>query len=224
MYHFYVEEGKKLLDFKPKVEHYANALARRTFRVREMISEIDTFGNFEKEHPDEFAKHLYLYMKFTEKGFDFSRKYTEVEITSWFQLIEYINQMIGCITPAQFMQIFPVRKEYDGEKYGIKDYWTTMQKIAEIGLHTPIGEDASYFLFDYCNDDVDRYMLSWMEIVNRMHQMQGEKDIMLEFFEEQGIPFKTYHVEEGYLVDDETGEAVAPAQLKEKPMRRFFSV
>ncbi|RXZ04848.1 hypothetical protein, partial [Klebsiella pneumoniae] len=66
-----------------------------------------------------------------------------------FQLISWIKEVIGELTPREFMTIFPISKEYKGKKFGIKDYYSTMEAINEIGIDTKIGESVSEFLFNY---------------------------------------------------------------------------
>lgn len=161
-------------------------------------------------------------MKSIPMLFDFNTHYEACEIEQWFGTIECIGDMISLLTPREFMQMFPIRKEYDGKKYEIKDYFSSMSAIQKIGMYALIGE-PSKFLFDYSNDDIDSYMVTWMEIVNRLYQAQGGKDIMLEFFEDQGTPLTTYREEDGNLVDNETGEKFKLEKPKNR-LKKLFTV
>ena len=38
-------------------------------------------------------------------------------------LYRFIVSIIGKLTPKEFMQLFPIEKTYNGEKYGFKDYF-----------------------------------------------------------------------------------------------------
>lgn len=114
MYNFYVLDGKKLIDYKPKREHYARALERIT----------DANGGYDlerlwQERPDQFKQILYLSIKFIEHVFDNNSDCSQQETQSWLFIVEFINQMVAKITPRQFMEIFPIAKDYDGEKYGV---------------------------------------------------------------------------------------------------------
>jgi hypothetical protein len=41
--------------------------------------------------------------------------------------IELPQEQMGLLTPKEFMTVFPIKKEYDGHRYGIKDYHSTME-------------------------------------------------------------------------------------------------
>ncbi len=60
-----------------------------------------------------------------------------------FQLISVVKGLVGKLTPREFMTIFPINKKFDGDKYQMKDYFSTMESIEEIGMDTVIGEDAT---------------------------------------------------------------------------------
>ncbi len=222
MYNFYVMEGKKFIDYKPKKEHYARALNR-------LAEEIDSFAcarysELFQFYPDKARQYLYLNIKFVKHAFDFNKDYTAEEIRDWFVLIEGIGNMIGCLTPKEFMQIFPVEKDFDGEKYQCKDYFYTMEYISRLDSNKPIGKDnASEFLFEYQNWDINEYMSAWMGIVNRMHKLHGGRDITEEFFEENGLHIRTMKREGDFLVDDETGERFE-IKKSENKLKKLFSV
>mgnify|MGYP006962351545 CR=1 FL=1 len=115
MYNFYVLDGKKLIDYKPKREHYARALERIT----------DANGSYDlerlwQERPDQFKQILYLSIKFIEHVFDNNSDCSQEETQSWFFIVEFINQMVAKITPRQFMEIFPIAKDYDVKNMGVK--------------------------------------------------------------------------------------------------------
>lgn len=144
-------------------------------------------------------------------------------IQYFWAFIESVSARIGCLTPQEFVRLFPITKEYDGEKYGMKDYFYTAQKIKAMP-DEPIGEEnVSEFLFNYCNRDIEEYMVTWMGIVNRLHMLNGGRDITLEFFEDIGMPVHTFHEEAGYMVNDETGEQFK-IKKSTKRARKLFSV
>lgn len=45
--------------------------------------------------------------------------------------LECVNCLTGCLTPSLFNQIFPIKKDYNGQKWGIKDYFSTKNYIEE---------------------------------------------------------------------------------------------
>lgn len=222
MYNFYIMDGEKLIDYKPNTKHYASAIIRFT----EKMDCLNGMSNekFLSEYPDQFKQYLYLLIKFISKAFDSGKSYTEDEIKEWFYLISGVNDMVECLTPNEFMQMFPITKDYDGEKYEVKDYFYCTEYISHMDINKPIGqENGPEFLMEYWNWDINRYMCTWMVIVNRMHQTQGGRDITEEFFESQGVHFTTYHEEDGYMVNNVTSERHKILK-PQKNLKKLFSV
>ncbi len=220
MYNFHILEGKKLISYKPTKEHYLLAIVRCIDKAEgeESIS----IKGWKAKYPENFKHYLYLAIKLIPKLFDYRKKYTSDEVGQWFDFINYIDGMIALLTPRELMQMFPITKEYDGKKYGMKDYFFTMNVIDQMGVDNLIGDPYS-FLFDYMNTDTQIYMCTWTAIINRGYQAQGGRDILLDFFEEQGMPLPTYHEENGYLVNDKNGEKFKIEKPKNK-LKKLFSV
>ena len=217
MYNFYIPEGKKFISYKPTKSHYTMAILRKNENSVEQTQQ--DIKAAEKGGPitDNLKQYVYLYIKLVSllhDGWDINKP--EV-IEAGFDTIEFVSYMLRHFTPKEFMQMFPVEKDYDGRRYEVKDYFTTMETVREIGIHNRIGDRVEEFLFGYCNDDINKYMVTWMMIVNRMHQLNGGRDVLIEFMEEQGVHPRTLHEEDGYFVDDETGEKY---EIK-KPVQKF---
>lgn len=222
MHDFYVMDGKKLIDFKPKHINYARAFHRRY----EMInSQSDmTMQEMKETYPDEFKKDLFLLIKLkSTTGFDVLKSAESEFIINEFRIISAIDGMIGLLTPREFMNMFPIEKSFDGEKYQWKDYFYTMDYVKKFGIDKVIGDKAAEFLMEYQNLDVGRYMVYWMGVVNRMSVVQDGKDILLEFMEEQGVKPHTMHSDGKYMIDDETGEKFEIKSPKNR-MKKLFSV
>lgn len=133
-------------------------------------------------------------------------KYVEAK----FDLIVYVKELIGFLTPREFMSIFPIAKEYKGNKHGMKDYFSTMKSIDEMGIDKQIGDNVSLFLWDYHNwEDVTEFVVGSMEVVSTLRQAEGEKSLGEEFAERLGIDTYTKHEGKGgkeYITNDRTGE------------------
>lgn len=224
MYNFYVIGGKKLINYKPSYEQYTRALTRVEDELEQKAEGL-SLEQLKKLTPNLFCQNLYLLIRYVPAAYDKVKKnHREDEQLQCFgRFIQIVNAKAGLFTPQEFVQLFPITKEYDGEKYGIKDYFYTVEKI-KVMPDEPIGEDKiSEFLFNYCNRDIDNYMVAWMEIVNRLHMLNGGRDITLEFFEDMGMPVHTYHEEAGYMVNDKTGERFKIKKFT-KRARKMFSV
>ncbi|MBE7097323.1 hypothetical protein [Bacillus cereus] len=145
-------------------------------------------------------------------------KYVEAK----FDLIVYVKELIGCLTPKEFMSIFPIAKEYKGVKHGTKDYFSTMKSIGEMGLDTQIGDNVSEFLWNYHNwEDVTKFVVGSMEVVSVLRQAEGKKSLAEEFFEDAGIDTYTMHTDlqgKQKLTNNRTGEM----QEVRKPRPRYL--
>lgn len=129
-----------------------------------------------------------------------------------------VLRFIERMTPRQFMQMFPIDKTYDGERWKCKDYFTTKEMCFQRGFDSPIG-DALTFLWDYCNPYTRCFLTGFLQAVERERRLDGKPSMLEAFFEEQGIEVPTYRRFEAsngkaYLQNTQTGEI-----LKEAPPR-----
>lgn len=106
-----------------------------------------------------------------------------------FYLYETIIILIEKMTPRQFINVFPIDKDYDGIKYDCKDYFYTIKKCNDHGLDNPIT-DAFDFLWDYWNRETSRFVINYMAVMSDIRKKETGKSILEEFATERGI--KTY--------------------------------
>ncbi|WP_078382360.1 hypothetical protein [Sutcliffiella halmapala] len=89
------------------------------------------------------------------------------------KLIKNIERVISKLTPAEFQTIFPITKEYDGDRFGIKDYYHTKKYIKGIGEHEVIGDNVAGFLREYVNWDITLFLVNFttnMSSLKRCHE------------------------------------------------------
>jgi len=109
-------------------------------------------------------------------------------VVSRLELIQDINAMIGRLSPAELMQMFPVRKIYNGERYQTKDFFYTMAALQKHGLDNPIGNAVFDTLWDYQNIDTELFLVGYMGVMSDIRKLQGGKGLMEEWCEKQDIP------------------------------------
>lgn len=80
------------------------------------------------------------------------------DVKAYWDLINSTVNLIALLTPREFMTIFPIDKDFDGERFEMKDYFYTMQIAKDVGLDTPII-NAFNFLWDYYNRDTRHFMV-----------------------------------------------------------------
>lgn len=140
-----------------------------------------------------------------------------------FNTISMINSVMGTFTPREFQTVFPITKEYDGERFGMKDYFYAKKFIGEFGMDKVIGEEMMQFHMDYHNWEITRFAVQAMCVMSDIRRAEGRKGIAEEFFEDQGVP--TYSVTEDdkgkqFLTNNQTGET----QKFTKPIPRYLKV
>ena len=88
-------------------------------------------------------------------------------------LQEWIKKLMVGLTPRELQQLFPIEKEYDGDKWGTKDYYYCIQEINEIGLDTPMNEEQVMHYIMECNNNIFITMLgvSLMTLVSDFQNM-----------------------------------------------------
>lgn len=143
-----------------------------------------------------------------------------------FQVMEAVKELIKLLTPNELMRIFPITKRYDGARYECKDYFTTMEALKAHGLDTPIGEAVDHILWDYMDNHLMWFTLNLMGIVGKLHKAQTGREMLFDFFEEQGKHLTTYNMAtdprtgKRYMINNDTGKMTRVR----KPMPRYLKV
>lgn len=95
--------------------------------------------------------------------------------------ITLVNRLMKKISYKEFVQLFPITKDYDGDKWGWKDYFYTMNYIKEHGEDNLI-ENPFEFLMEYENIYTNRFTVKWMGWVNNDHEEAFGISIVDTFF------------------------------------------
>lgn len=109
------------------------------------------------------------------------------EILSDFNDFVTIKDMISYLTPNEFVNIFPVSKEYDGERYEVKDYFYTMEYINGLIRDEPIGDIVMEFLMEYTNEVIWQFNILGTSLVNELRKADGHIDMFEEFMARNGV-------------------------------------
>lgn len=140
---------------------------------------------------------------------------TVEQVNADFSLLESVKMLMGQLTPREMMSMFPIEKEYDGEKFGCKDYYFTIEKLKDFDLDKPLGEEGlEDFLWCYWNDDLFAFDVVSMSIISNMYKAQTGEGIMERWLKDQGIGTYTINQEKGIIQDNQTGEI---HKLSKKP-------
>lgn len=96
---------------------------------------------------------------------------------------------IGKLTPRQMMNLFPPKKDFDGDRFGCKDYFYTMRAVDEYGLDRKI-ENAFDFIWDYQNDDIARFTVEYLCFAGKLYRQQTGRNMALDGMEAAHISYR----------------------------------
>lgn len=106
------------------------------------------------------------------------------EVKENFESVCIVKDLMSLLTPKEFMNVFPVTKEYDGYKHEWKDYSYTMRYMETLNPNKPIGEEILNLLWEYQNWDVTFFNLKLTGCLDDMRALKGQQSVIEEFFAE----------------------------------------
>lgn len=123
----------------------------------------------------------------------------------WFEYLNVIFKAMGYMTVRNFITTFPITKDYDGEKYGCKDYFYTVDMLKKYDPDEQIGWGrVKEFLLEYENRDIHRVAVMQMCNMSKLYQQETGRNMAVEFFND--ILSEPEDEENGFKIDSETGE------------------
>lgn len=129
------------------------------------------------------------------------------EHQAMFSLMDSIFMIMGHIKLQNLIITFPITKEFDGEKWGEKDYFYTMQVLSEMGLDKAIGrEGITELLWDYQNEDLRHAYMEYMCTASALYRSQTGISMAEKFCDDLGIGIYTVNNEAGIIRDNQTGQ------------------
>jgi hypothetical protein len=137
-----------------------------------------------------------------------------------FGMQELAKNMLFQLTPREFIQDFPPRKTYDGERYQCADFFSSWEQLSPLDLDTPFHaqtNDLVDLLWGYQNRWILMYLTSLFSMVSKLREYNGESGLLAGFCEEQGIePPQTIRV-----YKDQSGKKYAvDSSGKSMPLRK----
>lgn len=105
------------------------------------------------------------------------------EAENLFKFISHIKYFISILTLKEFMQLFPIEKKYDGEKWGVKDYYSTLAYIQESGIEKDhvLGDKALELIAEYQNVDIFELYVKSVVVMGAIRRYEGDLDLLEEF-------------------------------------------
>lgn len=210
-----MEKFKVVIGKKDKKQVAVNKeeLYKKAF-TNELHKEVTTI----QEIRDNLKQIVYYSVKFINQRDRRDLQFTWEQAELEFNLICQIKDTMKKLTLDEFINIFPIPKEYDGEKYGVKDYYYAIETFREYKYDEPIGENLEEILWDTMNYDIFSFNAYLFSVMSALRRFQGQKGIFEEFMDEQGIETFTMNESVGkkYLQSNKTGKTVPVKTVKKR--------
>ncbi|MCM1201389.1 MAG: hypothetical protein NC312_09170 [Bacteroides fragilis] len=148
----------------------------------------------------------------TRLGTDYVQTLEEAQVA--FQLIDAIFTVCGYLTLRNFVNTFPIEKDYSGEKWQCKDYFSTMEVLSKMDWDKPIGRDElSELLWDYDNSDLRHAYVEFTTAMSAIYRAQTGKGIAETWLDDLGVPTYSENKETGIMRNNQTGDIMKPKKV-----------
>lgn len=107
-----------------------------------------------------------------------------------FEAFETWKQAACLLTYRELFTTYPIEKDFDGYKYGMKDYWSTKEFIKENidNLDDFVDEEVLMeIIMEYDNNDLFRIAMRYIEIIEFFHRHKWGFSVLDEFLDSVGV-------------------------------------
>ena len=181
----------------------------------------ENFVKFNKLESEQFTYSFFMYLR----NCSVQDCEDEEDVDMYLSAYQNAINIIGLLTPKQFERMFPIKKEYNGERWQMKDYFSCKKELNSLPQNESILKNKGMFdfLWGYHNEDICSFMVDYMEVIDVVRKFQGQPSIIEEFLGNQGVPvyrkFKGNNGEE-YLQNSKAGKV----QLLKQPLPQYIKV
>lgn len=150
---------------------------------------------------------MYFY-KFDKKSIE-----TVQQLDDCLTYIALINKKMKELTFNEVINIFPIRKDFDGERFECKDYYSTIEYLNKFDLNEPIGEEVNDFFWNYYNSILMAYSAKELILFDMYRMLEGKESFMTEWARMVGVDTYKINEKQGYIYNTTTG--------KTKPYKKY---
>lgn len=97
--------------------------------------------------------------------------YENDNVEEKFTYISCLKNCLKKLTYREFINLFPITKEYDGAKWEMKDYYSTMEYLNDKSLDDYI-EDPLDLIFEYDNWYIIEFGVQVMSVTSDINKIQ----------------------------------------------------
>lgn len=177
---------------RSKHEIYSNALDRVCGSIKQDMKKVEVTNIAVK-----MAYYSIMTIN-TCKPYEASYK----ELHKYFDIAQLAKGALSILTYRELQQAFPITKEYDGEQYGMMDYFYTVDELKGFDPDKRIGDKINELLWEYYNKKIIKLNSKLAVIMSQIKRMEGKKGLFEEVSEEIGLD--TYTMKsDGTLIRNE---------------------
>lgn len=132
-----------------------------------------------------------------------------------FAYISIVKDCLKKITYGEFVQMFPIDKEYDGAKLEMKDYYSTMKYLDGKFVDSYIEEPLE-LIFEYNNWYIIEFGVAVMSVTSEMHKIQTGIGITEAFMFPDQYPSDSKGNLIGITSDGKVHKVASPRKSKPK--------
>jgi len=151
---------------------------------------------------------------------DKPKEHSKTQVKRYLEGINIVVGMMACMKPQEFLRTFPPTKRYDGNRWQMKDYHSTMEAIREIPQDEMIGQHIEELLWDYMNPEVTELTINLMKATSDMRRLEGKPDLAQAFMDSLPPPSAVYTTRTGkrFSIDGKTGTQMINTVKRWSPM------
>lgn len=130
-----------------------------------------------------------------------------------------VQDLMSCLKPGEFIQLFPITKDFKGHRWEMKDYFYTRDYVKKLQQDKPIGEKVSDFLWEYTNREIRTFNVYLMKCMDDLRRLEGKSSLAAEWAETNNInTYSKYTDQKGreFLLDKKSCKSL---RLKKKKPR-----
>lgn len=147
---------------------------------------------YKANHDDRWAlrKVAYNMVRYCVYRYHTLHSHSKQVVEAMFGMQELAKNMLFELSPREFIQDFPIDKNYDGKRYQCADFFSSWEQLSVFDLDTPFHAqtgDIVDLLWGYQNKWVLLYLTSVFSMVSKLREFNGESDLLTGFCEDNGI-------------------------------------
>lgn len=139
-----------------EIARYERAWSRFCKKSAGALRSMESLEELKETQPDALRKGLFLLIK------KLGNELMDADGCASYSF-SMILSMVSAFTPREFMQMFPIEKEFTKGKYFGTDYFTCLKYLERIGMDEPIGDRVIEFLSQYLNLDISACIYVYMK-------------------------------------------------------------